>query len=53
MAGIDGDNDASIRFHRRLGFREVARMPQIGVKFGRLLDLVLMQRSTAEPVTRP
>jgi len=52
VAGIDGDNDASIRFHNRLGFREVARMPQIGIKFGRLLDLVLMQRSTAEPVTR-
>jgi phosphinothricin acetyltransferase len=53
VAGIDGDNEASIRFHERLGFREVARMPEIGVKFGRLLDLVLMQRATAEPITRP
>ena len=53
VAGIDGDNEASIRFHRRLGFREVARMPQIGIKFGRLLDLVLMQRSTAEPDHSP
>ena len=46
VAGIDGDNAASIRFHERLGFREVARMPGVGVKFGRWLDLVLMQRST-------
>ena len=50
VAGIDGDNEASIRFHARLGFREVARMPEIGTKFGRLLDLVLMQRATAEPL---
>ena len=49
VAGIDGDNDASMRFHARLGFREVARMPEIGTKFGRLLDLVLMQRATADP----
>lgn len=53
VAGIDGDNTASIRFHERLGFREVARLPAIGVKFGRLLDLVLVQRSTADPVTPP
>jgi phosphinothricin acetyltransferase len=48
VAGIDGANEASIRFHERLGFREVARMPAIGVKFGRSLDLVLMQRSTSD-----
>jgi phosphinothricin acetyltransferase len=44
VAAIDGDNEASIRFHERLGFVEVARMPQTGQKFGRWLDLVLMQR---------
>lgn len=44
VAGIDGANDASIRFHERLGFTVVGRMPQTGVKFGRWLDLVLMQR---------
>jgi L-amino acid N-acyltransferase len=44
VAAIDGDNEASIRFHERLGFTEVARMPQTGQKFGRWLDLVLMQR---------
>jgi L-amino acid N-acyltransferase len=44
VAGIDSANDRSIRFHERLGFVEVARMPEIGEKFGRRLDLVLMQR---------
>jgi L-amino acid N-acyltransferase YncA len=44
VAAIDGENEASIRFHERLGFVEVGRMPQTGQKFGRWLDLVLMQR---------
>jgi len=44
VAAIDGDNTGSIEFHRRLGFVEVARMPETGTKFGRWLDLVLMQR---------
>lgn len=43
VAAIDGANEGSIRFHQRLGFVEVARMPQIGAKFGRWLDLVLLQ----------
>jgi L-amino acid N-acyltransferase len=44
IGGIDGANVSSIRFHEKLGFVEVARMPQIGFKFGRWLDLVLMQK---------
>ncbi len=44
IGAVDGENLSSIRFHERLGFREVARMPQIGTKFGRWLDLVLLQR---------
>lgn len=44
VGAIDGDNEASIRFHERLGFTEVARMPEVGCKFGRWLDLVLVQR---------
>ena len=44
VAAIDGANEASIRFHEHLGFEVVGRMPQTGTKFGRWLDLVLMQR---------
>lgn len=48
VAGVDGGNEASIEFHHRLGFVEVGRMPAVGFKFGRWLDLVLMQRGTAD-----
>ncbi|MEJ7583339.1 MAG: N-acetyltransferase family protein [Acidimicrobiales bacterium] len=44
IAGIDAENMASIRFHERIGFVEVGRLPQTGTKFGRWLDLVFMQR---------
>ena len=44
VAVIDGANETSIRFHERLGFVEVARMPEVGAKFGQWLDLVLLQR---------
>ena len=43
VGGIDGANTDSIVFHERLGFVEVARMPETGWKFGRWLDLVLVQ----------
>jgi phosphinothricin acetyltransferase len=43
VGAIDGENVDSIEFHRRLGFVEVGRLPGIGEKFGRPLDLVLMQ----------
>jgi L-amino acid N-acyltransferase YncA len=44
VAGIAADNEASIGLHRRLGFVETGRMLEVGYKFGRWLDLVLMQR---------
>jgi L-amino acid N-acyltransferase YncA len=44
IGGIDAANTGSIAFHARLGFREVARMPETGFKFGRWLELVFMQR---------
>jgi phosphinothricin acetyltransferase len=47
IAGIDADNAGSIRFHERLGFTQVAHMREVGFKFGRWLDLVLMQRLLA------
>lgn len=45
IGGIDADNAVSIRLHRALGFAEVARLPEVGRKFDRWLDLVLMQKS--------
>ena len=44
VGGIATDNLASIALHQRFGFVETGRMPQVGFKFGRWLDLVLMQK---------
>jgi len=43
IAGIESGNTASIALHERLGFTEVGRMPQVGAKFGRWLDLSMLQ----------
>jgi phosphinothricin acetyltransferase len=53
VAGIDAANDASIALHGALGFREVARLPEVGAKFGRWLDLVLMHRIITTAPTPP
>ncbi len=47
MVAIIGDsaNDASIRFHARMGFREAGLLRAVGFKFGRWVDAVLMQRA--------
>jgi L-amino acid N-acyltransferase YncA len=44
VAAVDAANVESVMFHERLGFEVVARMPEVGRKFDRWLDLVLMQR---------
>lgn len=44
IGGIASDNLASLALHQRFGFVETGRMPQVGFKFGRWLDLVFMQK---------
>lgn len=53
VAGIDAGNTASLDLHRRLGFTETGRLPQVGAKFGRWLDLVFMQRRLSEREVPP
>lgn len=48
VAAVDGENTASIAFHAAIGFEEVGRLPEIGWKFGRWLDLVLMQKMISD-----
>ena len=43
IAGISAENDAGIAFHEACGFQHVGRVPGAGKKFGRRIDLVLMQ----------
>jgi len=45
IGGIAADNAASLRLHEKLGFVETGRLPQVGWKFGRWLDLVFMQKA--------
>ena len=51
MAGITSDNGVSLRLHERLGFKEVAHIPEVGFKFGRWLDLKLLQIVFDTPLT--
>jgi phosphinothricin acetyltransferase len=44
IAGIEAGNQISIDLHAKLGFVETGRLPQVGRKFDRWLDLVFMQR---------
>ena len=44
IGGIEASNAGSIALHRSCGFEETARMPEVGLKFGRRLTLVLMQK---------
>ena len=44
IGGIAGDNAGSLKLHANLGFVETGRMPGVGTKFGKLLDLVFVQK---------
>ena len=39
IGGIALPNDASIRLHEKFGFRQVARFPEVGFKFGCWVDV--------------
>lgn len=44
VAGISSENAAGQAFHARLGYTSAGRVLQAGYKWGRYLDLVLMQK---------
>jgi L-amino acid N-acyltransferase YncA len=49
----DSDNAASVRLHETLGFGQVGTFRHVGHKFGRWLDVVLMQRALGPGETMP
>ena len=43
VAYIESSNANSIALHEKVGFGVVGQLPGVGVKFGRVLDLTIMQ----------
>jgi phosphinothricin acetyltransferase len=54
MIAVIGDSaqTASIELHRKAGFRPIGTIENVGFKFGRWLDSVLMQRALGPGATR-
>lgn len=44
VAAVDAANAEGIGFHQAIGYRQVGYLPESGRKFGRWLDLVLLQK---------
>jgi L-amino acid N-acyltransferase YncA len=44
IAGVSAENTDGVAFHAALGFAEITRVREAGQKFGRFIDLVLMQK---------
>ncbi|MHB1928738.1 MAG: GNAT family N-acetyltransferase [Acidimicrobiales bacterium] len=51
MARVVGNHEASIRLHRSCGFELVGVEREVGRKFGKWLDVALMQRLLREPAS--
>ena len=49
VAAIEASNQPSIALHEAFGFVETGRMPQVGCKFGRWLDLAFLQLNLRKP----
>ena len=45
MARITADNEVSLRLHERRGFVTAGRLKRVGEKFGRVLDVHILQLS--------
>ncbi|WP_337266384.1 GNAT family N-acetyltransferase [Oryzifoliimicrobium ureilyticus] len=48
IAGIEAGNLASIQLHEKLGFKAVGTFHEVGIKFGRWLDLTCMELRLAD-----
>lgn len=56
IAGIEANNEASIRLHQKLGFEHSGHLKEVGTKFGTWLDLAFLQLTLdqrTDPDARP
>ena len=53
IAGIDGDQTASIALHAKFGFEQVGHLREVGFKFGRWLDDIYMELRLREGSAQP
>jgi phosphinothricin acetyltransferase len=47
IAGIDGEQTASVEIHKKFHFEKVGHFKQVGFKFGRWLDVIYMELNLA------
>lgn len=50
IGAVDLSNEASIRLHEKLGFRQVGTIKEVAFKFGRWLDMGFYQRTLETPL---
>ncbi len=43
IAGVDAENEASLKFLQRFGFERVAHFREVGYKFDQFIDLIILQ----------
>jgi L-amino acid N-acyltransferase len=53
LARVADGNRASLRLHRAFGFRRIGVMREVGLKFGRRIDVHLLQRMAPTRRVRP
>ena len=45
VAGVSAENAGALAFHTAIGYRRVGHLSGVGHKFGRAMDLILLQKS--------